>query len=652
MPTPHRSLPASRPALWTLPWLALAIAPAAQADTTAELDPIVVTATATQRHASDAPASVSVISREQLQMRPVLDLADALRGSTGVTISGVGMGRRGIRIRGMDPSYTLVLLDGRRVSAASNAIAHADFDMGWLPASAIERIEVVRGPMSSLYGSEALGGVVNVISRAATDDWRGEFTYNGGVVGGGRGGGTTQAAVYAGGALRPGTLGMQFIGEHRRKELTRDPHDLRLSEQEGRGADTGTLTLSWTPDDAQRIELSHLQGKEKRWRDALQSGTPSYVYENVDDIRRSQTTLSHRGEWAWGQTRINAYRSTLDRANRRSRGEVTRPQSLTDDIVDGQATVTWSSHRISAGGEWRREHLQDSSAARSGQVQAIHAALFLQDEMQLGEHASLVLGNRADHHPQFGWHHSPRAYAVWQIGGGFTLKGGAGSGFKAPTLKQLSPEYSAVGGGGRFTIYGNPALKPEQNTSYELGAGWSNTRGTSLQATVFQNELKDLIQTRCVAACGVRGREVRNYTNVSRARIRGLELNGSLPLPAGFALDANYSGLRARDLQTGLALNERPRHSGATDLRWESERLSTSLRSEYVGSQFQLSGTRQVSLPAYWRTSLDARYRITDTLSVSAGVDNLADKRLDESSALYPYAETGRYWHAGINLVF
>lgn len=645
MPSPGRQS--------SLALLVALAAPAAGAADAVDLGPVVVTATATHRDASDAPASISVIDREQLRMRPVLDLSDALRGTPGITISGVGMTRRGIRIRGMDAEYTLVLLDGRRINAASDAIAHADFDLGWLPASAIERIEVVRGPMSSLYGSEALGGVVNVISRAATDDWRGELSYNGGVASGGRGGGTTQAGIYAGGALLPGTLGLSFFGEHRRREATQDPLDPRLSEQEGRDADTGRLALSWTPSQTQRIDLSHLQGHEKRWRNALQGGTPSYVYETIDDIDRAQSTLSHQGQWAWGQTRFNAYRSTLDRDNRRSRGAASRPQKLTDDIIDGMATVELGSHhRLSIGSEWRKEQLDDTSAARSGHVQAIQTAVFLQDEIQLGEKASLVLGDRGDHHPEFGWHHSPRVYAVWHLTDTFTLKGGTGSGFKAPSLKQLSPEYLAVGGGGRFTIHGNPALKPETNTSHELSAAWRGRSGASLQATAFHNDLEDLIQTECVAACGVRGREVRNYTNVARARIRGVELEASLPLAAGFAFDANHSWLNTLDRQTGLALNERPRQSGTATLRWENTALTAALRGEYVGSQYQGTGMARVQLPGYWRWSLDARYRLTPRVSLVAGVDNLADRRLDETSALYPYAETGRYWHAGFNLAF
>lgn len=617
-----------------------------------ELDPVVVTATATDRLASDAPASISVITREQIHARPVLDLSDALRGTTGVTVAGVGFGRRGIRIRGMDPEYTLVLLDGQRVNAASDAIAHADFDLGWMPAAAIERIEVVRGPMSSLYGSEALGGVVNVISRRATDAWQGNVIYNGGVVGGDRGGNTTQAGLYAGGALVPGTLGLSVFAEHRQKDATRDPADERLDEQEQRRVNTGRAVLTWTPDDKQRIDLSHLEGSELRRRNALQAGTVPYVYETVDDIRRQQTTVSHQGDWNWGQTRFSAYQSRLERENRRDIGEATRPQDLRDDIVDGRATLDLgASHRISVGGEWRRERLDDASAAASGKVEAIQTAVFLQDEIQITDSLSVVVGDRADHHSEFGWHHSPRAYAVWHLTDAFTLKGGAGTGFKAPSLKQLSPEYSAVGGGGRFTIVGNPLLKPEKNTSYELSGAWQQD-GWSVQATLFQNDLKDLIQTDCVRSCGVRGRELRNYTNVAEARIRGVELSGTVPLTEALRLEANYSWLDTEDKQTGQQLNERPTRSGAASLVWEHGALQATLRGEYIGPQKQASGTAQVTLPDYGLVSLDTRWAITPKLSMVVGVDNIADKRLDETGALYAYPETGRYVHAGFDLAF
>ncbi|MCD9028198.1 TonB-dependent receptor [Luteimonas sp. BDR2-5] len=617
-----------------------------------DLDTIVVTASAHETRLRDAPAFVDVVTRDELLSRPVLDLADALRGSPGVSLSGIGFSRRGIRLRGMDSEYTLVLVDGKRVSAASDAIAHADFDLGWMPVEAIERIEVVRGPMSSLYGSEALGGVVNIITRRATDQWRGSAAYNGGVVAGGHGGGVYQAGVYAGGPLVPDVLGLSFNGETRRKDDTQDPADPRLSEQEGRDAQSGNLTLTWTPDARQRIDASHLQGRERRWRDTLQAGGVPYVYESVDHLDRRQSSLSHQGSWGWGDTRIRAYRSTLDRSNRRSQGAATAPQSLVDDIVDAQASTRFGErHRVTVGGEWRRERLEDDTVSAGGSAGLVHRALLLQDEIDFDDTWSLVLGSRADHHDKFGWHHSPRAYGIFHASDRLTFKGGVGSGFKAPTLKQLSPEYSAVGGGGMFTIVGNPALKPEIATTWELGATWSGS-GWSAQATAFQSDLEDLVQTLCLSDCGIRGRELRSYVNVSKARIRGVELAADIALPGGFSLDANYNWLQPRDRETGLPLVERPRHGAAAALAWAGDAWRSALRAEYKGTQWQSGAGALVELPDYTLWSLDLGYRITDRVRLRGGVENLTDERLAETSALYAYPETGRYYHVGVNLSF
>src|SRR5690606_40544229 len=135
--------------------------------------PIFVTATRTDRSVVDAPASISVISGEDLRAAPVADLTDALRELPGVSLTAGSQGRRAISLRGMDSSYTLILIDGRRVNSSEAVFRHNDFDIGMLPVEVIERIEVVRGAMSSLYGSDALGGVVNIITRKVGDRWTG-----------------------------------------------------------------------------------------------------------------------------------------------------------------------------------------------------------------------------------------------------------------------------------------------------------------------------------------------------------------------------------------------------------------------------------------------------------------------------------------------
>jgi Outer membrane receptor for ferrienterochelin and colicins len=141
-----------------------------------EGEQMVVTAAATEQSVKDAPASISVITQEDLQRKPVQNLKDILKEVPGVQLTNEGDNRQGVSIRGLDSSYTLILIDGKRVNSRNAVFRHNDFDLNWIPADSIERIEVVRGPMSSLYGSDALGGVVNIITKKIGQKWTGSIT--------------------------------------------------------------------------------------------------------------------------------------------------------------------------------------------------------------------------------------------------------------------------------------------------------------------------------------------------------------------------------------------------------------------------------------------------------------------------------------------
>jgi outer membrane receptor for ferrienterochelin and colicins len=499
------------------------------AQTPEDIPQVVVTASFIEQKVEDAPASITVIGREELNNRPVQDLADALVGAAGVHVGGVGLARRGISIRGMSNEYTLTMIDGRRVSQTASVIGHSEADVGWMPTEGIERIEVVRGPMSSLYGSDALGGVINIITRPATDEWRASLTSRGEWREDGRGGDVLQTGLYVSGPLVQDKLGVTAYGEFRDREPTVSPTDPRLSEMEGREVTNGNLAFNWTPDDAQRISLNYGRGSEDRERNALTGRT---YYVSTDLIDREQYALSHTGRWHWGETSVRAYGTRLEKTNRRSSGTPVRPQRLEDRTYDARTTLNLGeSNRLSLGGEWREEELFDTSMSREGYDSVRYRAVFVQDELEV-QRWLLVLGTRYDDHDIFGGYNSPRAYAVYHATDHLIFKGGVGRGFKAPNLKVLSPEYSVTTSS--FVVYGNPDLKPEFNTSYELGTHYRADRW-SLQATLFQNDVKDLIQSFCAADCNAL--RVLNYENVAEARIRGVEIASSFAPARQLALD-------------------------------------------------------------------------------------------------------------------
>src|SRR5690606_28031594 len=247
--------------------------------------------------------------------RPMNDLSDALAAVPGVALDGIGLGNRGIRIRGMDTDHTLILVDGARISTSASAVANSDYEHGWIPAAAIDRVEVVRGPMSSLYGSEALGGVVDVITRRPGDSWEGAVSAN--ATAPDDGGDQRSVSAYAGGPLVPGTLGLSLWAEHRRRDAMALPDDPRRTALGQQNATIAGLGLLWTPDQHQKVDISLGYGRERRWNDIL-SGLSAY--RSYDEIRRNRASLSHEGDWGWAETRLRLTRTDIKRTNSRSDG--------------------------------------------------------------------------------------------------------------------------------------------------------------------------------------------------------------------------------------------------------------------------------------------------------------------------------------------
>ncbi|WP_339650111.1 TonB-dependent receptor domain-containing protein [Halopseudomonas pelagia] len=615
------------------------------------LPSIVVTATTSARNAIHAPASVSVVEGRDLRRQPMSDLADAVRNTVGLDLEDMGLGRRGISIRGMSAEHTLMLVDGQRINASASAIAHSDFELGWVPSEAIERVEVVRGPMSSLYGSEALGGVVNVITRSATDQWQGSLSSYATFNDHGQKGDHRKTGFYLGGPLVEAKLGLNLWGELRERDDLRDAHNPALTALDDQRAVNGHVGLSWTPLDNQRIDLSMDAGNEDH---EGYRGSAGAIYQAENEVERRRYSLSHAADWGWGDTRVRLYRSELERkAYRSDGGDASGPNQFTDTVLDGRAGfMAGRHHKLTLGAETRRETLEDPTVNLQGKKSQDHYAAFAQDEMWLGERWELVLGTRFDHHEDFGWETSPRAYLMFHATDELAFRAGAGRGFKAPTLKQLSPEYeSRAAMGGRGIIRGNPDLQPETNQSFELGAQLDRGRWTA-GATLFHNDVENLIETVRQPTCFVPGRVCLEYDNIAEARLQGLELSGGVALLEPLRLDANYTYLDAQNRVTDERLSDRSRHRANATLNWAlSSQLASRLQAEYHGSQYR--SATESDRPGYTLLSWYVDYDLSRNLSLHAGIENFTDKRLgNDDASVYGRADEGRRYFAGLTARF
>lgn len=325
----------------------LAAASQLHADTTQRVDTLVVTAAGFEQKLTDAPASISVITREDLAKRPYITLLDAVRDLEGVDVGETRdkSGQGSISMRGMGADYTLILLNGRRQnnngdiypnSFGGNQFNHIP------PLDAIERIEVIRGPAATLYGADAMGGVINIITRRDMEKWSGSLTFGRTYQSNKDFGDDVTTDIYLTGPLIPGTLGMALRGSlydrmasNPKYEKATDPagttHERTLGF--GRGGRTvantnlaGGFSLYWTPEDRQRItfdydtseqtydndssQLGTLDSIDSVWRAQTINGTPGRVAPRVgynDDQRftREQWGISHEGRWDFGNTQVS-----------------------------------------------------------------------------------------------------------------------------------------------------------------------------------------------------------------------------------------------------------------------------------------------------------------------------------------------------------
>lgn len=605
----------------------------------------IVSATLSEHDTRTAPASVTVVTRAEIETRNAADLLDALRGTPGFTLTprSVG-GRKTLALRGLEGRHTLTLIDGRRISPSDDVVGHSDYQYGWLPVSAIERIEIVRGPMSTLYGSEALGGVINLITRQPKDAWIGSAMLSGSDTTNGDGGNGHRASLFAAGPAGE-KLTLRFNGETANRSAVPRKEDRRHSEIEGSKSNSAGLGATLALSARQSLEATWSEGNEERFYDTLTTTGTIKQYENRTHIDRMQGSLAWKGEFDGWRGQLRSYFSEIDVVTTRTNGVApTRPQNMSDKVIDGFAAFRLGAHRLTLGGEFREETLKNNGLI-GGKDDATHKALFAQDELFLTDKVALTAGVRVDHHEIFGSEASPRAYLVWEASPQLVVKGGYGHAFKAPTLKQISPSY--VGAEGPHTFMGNANIKPEKADSLEIGADWKQGP-LALRGTLFHNEVEDLITYRLIRVEGPRRTYL--YDNVNRARIAGLETGFTWDIAPGLAWSADLTLLRTKDKDTGKELANRAETTLASRLDWQiGDGWSARAGLEYNGRQLDSTGNR---LPGYAMWNASVGKKLGKTFSVRAGVNNLSDVRLAEKSPYFGYAEAGRTLFATLRADF
>ncbi|WP_274882093.1 TonB-dependent receptor domain-containing protein [Vibrio harveyi] len=639
---------------------------------------LVVTATRTQMELKDAPASMSVITAEDIENDPGITLADIVSNATSVEsdFDSTRAGRQQISIRGMDSKYTLIMVNGRRMSSASAIVRGNDFDLSAIPMDSIERVEIIRGPMSALYGSDGMGGTINIITKSPDNDWSSQLSLDNTSPNDGNGGQEYTVGLTTSGALIEDTLFARFSASQTSRNAwqpysgikegtTQDREQVTALEDRDSLALFGTL--SWHLTDNQFIDLDLGYSDDERF--SIAEAPTKIMDPSEARVKRNSQALSHTGFWSWGDTQVRYSRENVENIEAANDG-ADSIEELTQIFEASATTYFGESHTVTFGVDYQLSELNNPENLSNGKADAYQAALYAQDQWEMTDTLTATIGGRLDKHEQFGEEFSPRVYLVHQTTDDLVLKGGVGKAFKAPTLTQNRSDFLLTSCKGACKLEGNEDLEAETSINYELSALYSNQR-FSLESTIFRNEIENLIERTdetfcrtgswsdadgyCVDANGdkiepLEDNQYKTYHNVSKAVIQGVELSGRVQLAEEWSMSGNYTYLDTEDKSTGEELSERYKHSAYARLNWTpSQDLNLFASARYRGDR---RIDAQLSQDAYTTMDLGTVYHVNDALRIRAGITNLTDERVSKELENIGYVEAPRTYYVGMTADF
>ncbi|MDQ6802694.1 MAG: TonB-dependent receptor [Acidobacteriota bacterium] len=560
---------------------------------------IVVTASELPETIESTPAAVTVITRKQIDERTARDVADVLREVPGLTLERTGSPGKATSLfaRGSASTQTLVLWNGIEI----NNPYFSGYDWGRFSTASIEQIEVVRGPFSALYGSEAMAGVINVLTTPRASHLRAE------VQSGSHG--LRNGAVD--GAWVGGSLLLSGAAEHRQDDGFSPNDDFHQN--------TASVLAKWSPLAAFSI------GVEAR-RTSYDLGIP---FNTNADATRLVPSLQRRQDGTESQVAMpltfKGIDLTLSEGKRRDNFRDPEDPFTTFTRTDSRsrrARLTMRSGvtlagTIVGGGEYERQTVTDTTnfGPNFADRRRTDRALFVEDRYAHAfgrSRLELSAGIRNDRFSTFGSQTSPRLAAAW-IANGRKFRLAYGEGFRAPSLGELY-----------YPFFGNANLKAERNRSFEAGYDAPIATNGLLSLTYFSSHYHDLITfdpTTFVSE------------NIGRVRTDGLELGLQQPLTTSLYAAVSYTYLhRAEDEATGLRLQRRPKHSGSLSLGWRAGNTDTNVVVLRTGARPDSEATfpfARATNRAYTLIDANVQVRI-GTFTPFVKVENLADSRYEE----------------------
>lgn len=620
---------------------------------------VVVTASRTEQLVKESPAAVEVITREDLDKMGAENLAQALQMAIGIDVSENGMVGNSVAIRGAKSNQTLIMVDGMRIRTENTDQTANNYELQRVNMADVERIEIVRGATSSLYGADAMGGVINIITKTPDKASQSVFADY-----------TTKQAD-AGFRVATGQLGKWASSFSYKRS------DIHHVDVNGSGTQYGTkdyfnVKTKYKIDDKKSLSFFFDYMNEDL---DLDSDFTSYDHD------RTKFGLSYDGKDKKGKYQLRVNYSIFNKdQNTRKNGILTdwdemKFRTLT---LDGQRSYQLNDeHLLTVGGEIRQEKYEGTRIGSGGdnvhtvtregisqdysEKSTTYYAAYIQDEWQVEENWLMIPSIRFDHNSAFGNKVTYKLGNTYKLSDNTRLKFNVGTAYRAPTEAELYMNWhhtpvSTPAFNMNVYVTGNPNLKPETSYNFDFGLEAESKSGrTSGKLTYFHSKFDDLINSQStttrVPGFPVSVNVVSQYVNVDSAEVQGAEAEFKQKLGKNFTLRSTYTYTDAKD-GYGARLEGRDRHKLSLQLNYDDAKTgwSGSLWNDWHGDYWAVDDNGNLSSNSASIMNFVVSKKIGKGGSAYVGVNNIMGK--DDANAFTVFGLTGRVWRAGVNWNF
>lgn len=634
---------------------------------------VVVTATRTQEEVKAVPQTVEVITKEDIEQLGATDVYSALRLATNVDVTSAGMAGHNVMIRGMSTNHTLILIDGKRFAGEDTSATQNVYALGRLSLSNIERIEIVRGSASAQYGSDALGGVINIITKKSKEP-----------------------SVMVGLSTGSEAINNYYHIDFGKQGNFSSTFDMRFSDvrKNMQAGDEGSnyygpiqdfnFAGTWDLGNDKEIDLTLGYYNEHTKADYADKYTSTGVFQTSKDkkewydYRRYDYSLGYSGKTHNSDYMIRTFYSRLDKENNLYNYRDNFPEQMENILgsmypkydwdkstytlwgIEGKNTVQLSdNHLLTFGGEYRQNKVEGTRLSDGGdnvhQVSQSGNGIvsnkyysdkeintwagYIQDEWQVNDKLLVIPSVRYDHDSSFGGEVTPKIGATYFISDNSRIKANWGKGFKAPTISELYMAMHRAMGGQTVNVYGNPDLKPEKSTSWDISfeAEKDNNFG---KLTYFNNDVKNLITTKQIGSSYYDQR----YINIDEAEIDGVEMEIGRNLDDKWTIKATSNWLDATDKVSGDRLDNRARNMTTLQLLYDDHDdwgYSAILWQQWANKYHYDDNDYN-----FTTTNFVLNKKFGEGNRVYAGVDNIFDKKISDIGL------DGMIWRLGAEWTF